>query len=84
MATESLVRLRGVARRFEAGGAHVAALRGIDLDVDEGVMIALLGPSGSGKTTLLGIIGGLDRPDEGTVHVGGVDVTRLEGEALSA
>ena len=83
MATEPLVRLRGVERHFAAGRDRVAALRGADLDVARGEMIALVGPSGSGKTTLMGIVGGLDRPDAGTVQVDGSDITRLRGEALA-
>src|SRR2546428_11440839 len=78
-----MISLQGVERRFRVGEASVAALRGADLVVAEGEMAALVGPSGSGKTTLLGIIGGLDRPDAGSVHVGGVDVAKLEGNALA-
>ena len=59
------------------------ALRGADLEVPEGEMAAVMGPSGSGKTTLLGIIGGLDRPDNGSVRVGGIDVAKLSGEELA-
>jgi putative ABC transport system ATP-binding protein len=65
------------------GDASVAALRGADLEVGEGEMAAVMGPSGSGKTTLLGIIAGLDRPDAGSVLVGGVEVTKLAGEELA-
>lgn len=78
-----MISLRGVDRRFKVGDASVAALSGANLDVAEGEMVAVIGPSGSGKTTLLGIIGGLDRADAGSVNVGGVDVTRLEGEELA-
>ncbi len=78
-----MITLQGVERRFKVGDASVAALRGADLDVGEGEMAAVIGPSGSGKTTLLGIIGGLDRPDAGSVLVGGVEVTKLAGEELA-
>jgi len=70
-------------RRFKVGEASVWALRGADLEVPEGEMAAVMGPSGSGKTTLLGIIGGLDRPDNGSVRVGGIDVAKLSGEELA-
>jgi putative ABC transport system ATP-binding protein len=63
------VRLRGVVRRHAHGGAHVEALRGIDLDVPTGEYLGIFGPSGSGKSTLLNVIGGLDRADGGTVVV---------------
>jgi putative ABC transport system ATP-binding protein len=83
MTHEPLVRLRGVERRYAAGGAITTALHGLDLDVAEGEMLALIGPSGSGKTTLMGVIGGLDLPDGGSVEVAGIDVTSLRGEALA-
>ncbi len=78
-----MISLHGVERHFKVGDASVAALRGADLEVAEGEMAAVMGPSGSGKTTLLGIIGGLDRPDAGSVSVGGVDVPKLGGEELA-
>ena len=78
-----MIGIHAVARSFQVGDTSVAALRGADLEVKEGEMVALVGPSGSGKTTLLGIIGGLDRPDSGSVRVGDVDVTKLVGEELA-
>ena len=78
-----MISLQGVERHFKVGDVSVAALRGADLEVAEGEMAAVVGPSGSGKTTLLGIIGGLDRPDAGSVSVGGVDVPKLGGEELA-
>ncbi|HEX2646724.1 MAG TPA: ABC transporter ATP-binding protein [Candidatus Dormibacteraeota bacterium] len=78
-----MIALTGVGRAFRTAGEIVPALRGIDLEIPRGQLVALLGPSGSGKTTLLGIVGGLDRPDVGEVCVGGVDVAQLSGAALS-
>ena len=83
MVPEPLVRLRGVERRYTAGGAVTTAVHGVDLDVPEGELLALIGPSGSGKTTLMGVIGGLDLPDRGSVEVAGIDVTALRGEGLA-
>ena len=60
------------------------AVRGVDLEVRRGETLALLGPSGSGKTTLLNLLGGLDRPDSGTVEVDGVRIDRLSGSKLAA
>jgi putative ABC transport system ATP-binding protein len=79
MAGELMVVVAGLHRRF--GG--VEALRGVDLNMPGGEFAALMGPSGSGKTTLLGIVGGLDRPDEGSVSVGGVDIAGLSGRQLA-
>ena len=55
---------------------HVVAADGVDLEIAEGEFFTMLGPSGSGKTTLLRIIAGFERPDSGTVELGGADVTR--------
>jgi putative ABC transport system ATP-binding protein len=61
----------------------VHALRGIDLDIARGDFMTIAGPSGSGKTTLLNIIGGLDKPTEGTVVVAGRDLTALSKSELA-
>ena len=78
-----LLAVRGVHRTFGAGQAAVHALRDISFEVAPGTMVALVGRSGSGKTTLLNVIGGLDRPDSGTVTVEGIDVTALDEDGLS-
>jgi putative ABC transport system ATP-binding protein len=75
------VTLRGVGRDYPGG---VAALRGVDLDVDRGEMVAIVGPSGSGKSTLLNVMGTLDRPTTGDVVVDGFDVAGLSDRELSA
>ena len=58
-------------------------LKGIDLNIQKGEVVSIVGPSGAGKTTLLQIIGTLDRPDSGTVHIDSVDVTQLSQKKLS-
>jgi putative ABC transport system ATP-binding protein len=73
----ALVQVTGVTRTFGRGAAAVPALRGVSLSVPRGQLVALCGRSGSGKTTLLNIIGGLDRPDSGTVCVGGREISAL-------
>ncbi|MFG3555390.1 ABC transporter ATP-binding protein [Micromonospora sp. NPDC047557] len=83
MSSEPLLRVRGVHRRYRTGPTVVHALRGVSFDVAAGSMVALIGRSGSGKTTLLNVIGGLDRPDAGTVHVDGADVGALDEDGLS-
>jgi putative ABC transport system ATP-binding protein len=60
----------------------VNALNGIDLSFDEGEFTAIVGPSGSGKTTLLNMIGGLDTPTEGHVHINGTNITHLSSRKL--
>ena len=66
------VRLAGLRKRY----GEVAAVDGVDLDIAHGEFFTLLGPSGSGKTTTLRVIAGFERPDEGTVELGGADVSR--------
>jgi len=73
-----MVAVRDVTRTFGHGAAAVRALRGVCLTVGRGQMVALCGRSGSGKTTLLNIVGGLDRPDSGSVHVAGRDVVAMD------
>jgi ABC-type lipoprotein export system ATPase subunit len=69
-------------RRFHTGeGLAVRALDGVSISVGHGEVVAVIGPSGSGKSTLLFLLGGLDRPDEGTVRVDGVDWVTLSGRA---
>ncbi|MDP9795678.1 putative ABC transport system ATP-binding protein [Catenuloplanes nepalensis] len=75
----NILTVRGVSRRF--GDVH--ALRDVSFEVEAGTMVALVGRSGSGKTTLLNVIGGLDRPDGGTVHVDDVEVTALDEDGLA-
>jgi putative ABC transport system ATP-binding protein len=72
-----MVAARDVSRTFGSGGTAVRALRGVSLTVGEGQLVAVRGRSGSGKTTLLNVIGGLDAPTGGTVHVAGQDVTAM-------
>jgi lipoprotein-releasing system ATP-binding protein len=68
---------RAVSRAFREGGSTLEVLRGVDLNVQAGERLAIIGASGSGKTTLLQILGGLDRPNDGVVHVIGQDIHAL-------
>ena len=72
-----LAKVSGVTRTFGTGAAAVHALRGVSLTIERGQLVALSGRSGSGKTTLLNIIGGLDRPDAGTVRIDGRDIAAM-------
>ncbi|MCB1956578.1 MAG: ABC transporter ATP-binding protein, partial [Rhodocyclaceae bacterium] len=73
--------LRGVRKHYAQGASRVEALRGVDLTVVEGEMLAICGPSGSGKSTLLNLIGLLDEPSEGEVSVVGRPIATLSGDA---
>ncbi|MET9963553.1 ABC transporter ATP-binding protein [Streptomyces sp. NPDC006326] len=77
----AVVELAGVTKEY-AGG--VKALRGVDLTVLDGELLAIVGPSGSGKSTLLHIVGTLDRPSAGRVSIAGHDIGKLSDRALSA
>ena len=80
---KSIVRLQGVVKDYGKGEVVVHALRGVDLDLQVGEFTAVAGPSGSGKSTLLNIIGGLDKPTSGSVHVNGRESTNLSHTELS-
>ncbi len=79
----SVIELRGITRVYSTGRLEVAALRGVDLDVDAGDFLAIVGPSGSGKSTLMNIIGCLDRPTAGTYHLAGTSVETLDDDDLA-
>jgi putative ABC transport system ATP-binding protein len=79
----TVVELAGVTKRYP-GTPPVEALRGVDLQVGEGELAAIVGPSGSGKSTLLHLIGTLDRASEGGVRIAGEDVGRLSDRQLSS
>jgi len=79
----ALLRLESIDKRYRQGELEVQALKGVDLALEEGEFAALVGPSGSGKTTLLNIIGGLDVPSSGQVHLNSTDLTGLNEAALS-
>lgn len=72
-----IVELKNVHRTYQESAVPVQALRGVNLSVDRGEMVAIMGPSGSGKTTLMNIIGLLDNPDEGRVLYAGEDLSEL-------
>jgi putative ABC transport system ATP-binding protein len=76
-----VIRLRGVTKSFRDAGGEVPVLRGVDLDVSAGEMVAIVGPSGSGKSTLLYVAGALDRDWSGEAVVADVPLAGLSPEA---
>jgi len=77
-----MVEVRNVTKRYE-GKRTVHALRDVSFKVERGEMVATMGPSGSGKSTLLNILGGLDRPSEGSILIEGTDLSLLDDNALT-
>jgi putative ABC transport system ATP-binding protein len=78
---EQVLITTGLEKTYDTDGVPVAALRGVDLAVDEGEFVSVMGPSGCGKSTLLHLLGGLDRPTRGEVHLGGRRVDDLSEAA---
>ncbi|HKD94850.1 MAG TPA: ABC transporter ATP-binding protein [Gaiellaceae bacterium] len=77
------VEARGLTRVYGEGTTAVEALRGVDIDVQSGELVAVMGPSGSGKSTLMHILAGLDKPTAGTVMIAGNEITRLDDSQLT-
>ena len=78
-----LVRTRGLKKYYQVGDQTVKALDGVDLEVREREFVSIIGKSGSGKSTLLHMIGGLDVPSEGQVIVDGMNLEKMNREALA-
>jgi putative ABC transport system ATP-binding protein len=79
-----LIELAGVTKVYRTGKLEYPALRGIDLTIDDGEMVAIVGPSGSGKSTIMNMITGIDRPTTGSVTVGGERIDSMSEEELAA
>jgi len=80
----TLIHIADVEKNYRRGSEDVHVLLGLDLKVQRGEFLALMGPSGSGKSTLLNLIGGLDRPTQGTVSIGGDRIDQLSDRKLAA
>ena len=75
-----MIQTEGITKSF----GSLQVLKGIDLTIGEGEIVAIIGPSGAGKTTLLQIIGTLDAPDSGKLYINGTETVRLSEEKLAA
>jgi len=82
--TEGVLVCRSIVRQFREGDSTLEVLRGVDLTVREAERLAIIGTSGSGKTTLLQIMGGLDDPTSGEVHVNGQSIANIDEKDKSA
>jgi len=81
LAPDTMVRLAGLCKGFTKGHDAIAIFDRLDLGIPRGDFVAVMGPSGSGKTTLLNLLGGIDRPDAGEIHVAGQRIDKMsEGE----
>src|SRR5712672_197949 len=79
----AMARLVGLSKHFIKGKETIVVFDRLDLAIPQGDFVAVMGPSGSGKTTLLNLLGGIDHPDSGEVHVGGTRIDRLREGRLA-
>jgi putative ABC transport system ATP-binding protein len=81
--TEYVVRAKDLTKEFVMGNETTKALKGISLDIKRGEYVSIMGPSGSGKSTFFNMIGGLDKPNSGTVFINDVDMAQLDAQELA-
>ena len=81
--TAAAARAVGVTKAYGVGDARVLALDDVSVDIAAGQFTAIMGPSGSGKSTLLHVLAGLDRPTEGRISIGGVEITTMSDKQLT-
>ena len=79
---KTVIKTQNLSKIYKQGEIEVKALNDVSCDFEQGEFTAIVGPSGSGKTTFLNILGGLDRPDNGSVNIEGTDITKLKSGKL--
>jgi len=79
----AVVRTQDVKKAYVMGDLTVHALKGVDIEIEQGQYLSIMGPSGSGKTTLFNMVGGLDKPTSGKVYIDDVDVAQLDAYELA-
>ena len=83
--SETILEIKDLHKRYNEGKSNeVHALRGVDLEVKKGAMMAIMGPSGCGKTTLLNMIGHLDHNSGGEIHISSIDTNKLSDGKMTA
>ncbi|MEP3857219.1 MAG: ABC transporter ATP-binding protein [Porticoccus sp.] len=80
---QSIIRLEDVYKTYRRGSESVEVLSDISLSIKQGDFVSIMGPSGSGKSTLLNIIGGLDKPTQGSVNIGDVEINSFHPDSLA-
>jgi putative ABC transport system ATP-binding protein len=78
-----MIEVSALYKTYQTGSLEVQVLKGIDLTIASGEFVAIMGPSGSGKSTLLYLMGGLDKPSSGTIHIAGHDIAMMNDQAGS-
>ena len=81
--SQNIVETEKLAKHYQIGGETIKALDQVTLKIRRGEYVSLVGPSGSGKTTLFNMVGGLDRPTDGSVYIDGVDISKLDAYELA-